>query len=67
MGTRTLLHGICTQSDTAAVYVPRSAEHKYYRNKFSSVIKFKNCEILTIVSTGDIPKLLKKMKNSFPC
>lgn len=33
-GTRTLLHGISTQSNTSTVYVPRSAEHKYYGNKF---------------------------------
>lgn len=34
---------------------------------FSSVIKFKNCEMLTIISIGDIAKLLKKMKNSSLC
>lgn len=34
---------------------------------FSSVIKLKISEILTIISIGDIAKLLKKMKSSFLC
>lgn len=33
---------------------------------FSSVIMLKICEILTIISIGDIAKLLKNIKSSFP-
>lgn len=62
----TLLHGTCTQTQQLSMFQGVQSTNSM-EISFSSVIMLKNCEILTIISIGDIAKLLKKMKISFLC